>query len=102
MTPEERIAALETRLAKLVSDFQELRSIVEQTDADQSMLLPAVLSLIEAAPNVQLLGPVLRLNLAKVESLSVFQAQNEEQLEAAQTVQADLLNALAKAESRGP
>ena len=102
MNPEERIAALETRLAELVSGFQELRSIAEQTEVDQSMLLASVLSLIETVPNAQALGPVLRLELAAVESLTVYQSQNEKQLEAAQAVQADLLNALAKAESRGP
>ena len=102
MTPEERIAALETRLAELVSGFQELRSIAEQTEVDQSMLLASVLSLIETVPNAQALGPVLRLELAAVESLTVYQSQNEKQLEAAQAVQADLLLALTKAESRLP
>ena len=102
MNPEERIAALETRLAELVSGFQELRSIAEQTEVDQSMLLASVLSLIETVPNAQALGPVLRLELAAVESLTVYQSQNEKQLEAAQAVQADLLLALTKAESRLP
>ena len=102
MNPEERIAALETRLAELVSGFQELRSIAEQTEVDQSMLLASVLSLIETVPNAQALGPVLRLELAAVESLTVYRSQNEKQLEAVQAVQADLLLALTKAESRLP
>lgn len=101
MNQEQRLVAIETKLSELVSGFQELRSIAEQTAVDQSMLLAAVLSLIETSPSVVDLSPVLRLQLAEVESLSVFQSQNEAQLEAAQAVQADLLHALTKAESRG-
>ena len=101
MNQEERIAEIEARFAELLSGFHEMRLLAEQEAVDQSMLLAAVLSLIQTAPNPKELGPVLRNCLGEVESLAVFQSQNEEQVEAAQSAQAELLIALTKSESRG-
>ena len=101
MIEESRIAVLEAKYERLLSGFNELRSIAEETAADHSMILAAVLSLVETHPQPDLLGPVLRQQLAQVESMSVFQSLREEYIEAAQASQASILSALANAEHRG-
>ena len=66
------------------------------------MLYAAVIALIESSQVPDKLGPILRKELAQVDSVAVFQAQEEEQIQAGQDAQNDLLTAIGKAESAQP
>ena len=100
MTPEERIAALEQELAKLRAAFAETARIYQDIGGQSRMFEAAVLALVVAHPNPELLGPILHGHLSRIEAGAVAAAETEEHLQGVQNAQRVLMLALSEAEDR--
>ena len=94
MSPDERHAILERKVLRLQSVVAEFGKLIRESLAEQNMMFAEVLSLIESSQSPNKLGPILRNELAKVDSVAVFQANDEGQIQAGQDAQIALLSAL--------
>lgn len=84
MTPEERVAQLETKFVQMQTAYTEATDLMQHLGGSERVFQAAVLAMIQTHPNKAALLPALQEMVEKATNAVLFDSQSESHLKGAQ------------------